>query len=162
MHVQPRRAAIVTLLILGACAHAPRIETLHSGQWPAGTSFGIASFDAGEDAALRSRISACLAAKGIAPADKPALLAQIGVADHPPGSAVLLDSDNAGEPKKRRSTRWRDQSLTVSLSELSSGREVYRVRAAKAYRRSSPQPPLSDLAEAACQAMGDNPAAPAS
>ncbi|WP_157221178.1 hypothetical protein [Flavisphingomonas formosensis] len=146
------RTALAVLFVLSGCAHAPRFETAGSGQLPTDVTptFGFGSFAAGEDDALRARIADCLKRKGLATADKPAFLVQLAVSNTPSGTSVLSGADATASAPANLVRRSRRQSLVVTLSEIASGREVYRLQVVQPYRRTTARQPLPVLAEEAC------------
>lgn len=151
-------AAFTALMAAGGCA-GPRDAVVSSGAWPAGgsASFGFGRFDAGEPEDVRGRIASCLAAHGMIQADdKPAYLVQLALSDHPARTQVI---DPAAPPAARPGGgRRHDLSFSVSISEVATGREAYRVTATRrgGGKRAAGSP--SDLVDAACAAIGVPPA----
>lgn len=140
--------ALIAALFSG-CAAAPRETAQTSGALPAQARFGFASFDAGEPDALRDRIGACLVAHGLTQAADPAYLVQIAFSDHPARTQAI---DPAQPAPAKRGGKRHNVTLVVTLSEVSSGREVWRVNATRRGEATG-----AALADAACAAL--NPAA---
>lgn len=131
--------------LLAGCAAAPRESVQTSGALPAQARFGFASFDAGEPDALRNRIGACLSAHGLTQASDPAYLVQIALSDHPARTQAIDPAQPA--PGKQGSKRH-DVTLVVTLSEVASGREIWRTSATRRGEATG-----ATLADAVCAAI---------
>ncbi len=138
MGIGSRCGLAAILVMLGGCAHTPPFQVTSSGAWPAGdkAAFGFGHFDAGEDEALRSRIKACLVHKGMTASDSPAYLVQVAQSDRPAKADILAGNQPAAPaPGSKALGRQPSHSLLVNLTDMSNGREVYRVEVTEHYRR---------------------------
>jgi hypothetical protein len=142
-------AALAALVAPAGCA-APRESVATVGVWPAEAvpSFGFGDFVTDDSQALRTRIASCLIARGMIASDKPSYLVQIGRSEVPGGVRVI---DPPTQPARKTMGGGRMTVLAVSLSEVETGREAWRVTVTRPVRQTGKA--SGDLADAACAAI---------
>lgn len=157
------RAAAIASLALGGCAHSPAPLVAHIGTMPAGPAltYDFGPLDKRHEGRLQPPIAACLETRGTASAENPAYLVQLSLADEPAVSGVYLPDvpTSADTPPqwlkqpKRGMTRTRERSLTVSVTAMGNGQEVYRTSATQRYRRHASTDLEQGLAKAVCTSI---------
>lgn len=127
--------------LLASCASLPPVEIQGTGSWPPRAGYQINHDGTDLSSAFAAAIETELGARGFTDSQGPDYLVQIAGSDLPGKTGLFLpdarlEHDDQQQwlssPTPARSIRTRR--LVVTISETSSGREIYRLHGSERYR----------------------------
>ena len=136
-------------LPLTACASSPDLRVTSSGTLPQNGTYRIAPIE--QAAHLEELVSERLDGLGFSKSEEPGYLVQVGAFERPAGVGLFVPDVDERQWLRNPSIKSRRmvQGVVVSLTEMHSGREIYRVTAAEKRRKRAAPDGLASLVAAA-------------
>lgn len=122
-------AAGLAALAMTGCSSGPEIAVTSSGAIPASGTYAIVESAPGD---VGRAVSEVLARRGLTQSESPRYIVQVGYAERPAGTGLLVpqDVDRAWLRQPNPYSRKRlVQTLGISIADAMDGREVYRAEA---------------------------------
>jgi hypothetical protein len=128
-------------VLLASCASLPPMEIEDTGSLPPPAGFQLRHDETGASSAFAAAIATELEARGFTDTERPDYLVQIAGSDLPGKTGLFVPDAPTGEDDQQqwlssptRTSSIRTRRLVISVTEIASGREVYRVHGIAPYR----------------------------